>query len=83
MTPNVCAFVEALVEWADASWSTTTDTPFITVGCTDRSVIFKLWFRMDLPDGDPVLITDPVVGRILREGGGVERATAPQQDVVH
>lgn len=80
-TSLVRAFMEALAEWADAPWTTPVDIPFITTGCPDRSVKFDLRFRMLLPDGDSVLITDPVVGRMLRQEG-VERAIAPRRDEV-
>ena len=58
-------FVEMPEEWKETPWSTTVDILFIIAGCTDQPVIFDLRFKMTLPDGDPVLEMDPIIGRIL------------------
>lgn len=58
--------VDTLLEWADVLWATTIDVLFIVLGCMKRSVIFDIRFRMLLPEGDPVLLIDPVVGWMLR-----------------
>ena len=79
-TSRVRDFVEALEQWAEARWATTVDAPIIIAGCTDRSVIFELSFRMELPDGYPVLETDPVSGQILRQGV-IERSISPRREV--
>ena len=53
--------------------------PFVIAGCTNRTVIFDLQFRVEVPQGDPVLGTDPVIGRILRLEG-FKRTIAPRQE---
>ena len=75
---HVRAFVDALKQWAEGPWATTIDVPFVVAGCTERTVIFDLRFRMNVPDGDPVLLRDDVIGRRLR-WEGVEEAIAPQE----
>ena len=80
-TSRVRTFVEAIAEWAEAMWATTVDIPFIIVGCTNRSLIFDLRLRMDLPDRDLVFMTDLVVGRI-RQWEGSDCAIVQRQSVV-
>ena len=75
---RVRAFVDALKQWAEEPWATTVDVPFVIGGCTERTVIFDLRFRMTVPDGDPVLLRDDVIGRRLR-WEGVEEAIALQE----
>ena len=75
---RVRAFVDALKQWAKEPWATTVDVPFIIGGCTERTVIFDLRFRMTVPDGDPVLLRDDVISRRL-QWEGVEEAIAPQE----
>ena len=75
---HVCAFVDVLKQWAEEPWTTTVDVPFVIGGCTERTVIFDLRFRMTVPDGDPVLLRDDVIGRRLR-WEGVEEAIAPRE----
>lgn len=45
------------------------DVPFIIVGYMECMVIFYLRIRMEVPDGDPVLLRDDVIGRRLRRDG--------------
>ena len=73
---RVRTFVDVLKQWAEEPWAKTVDVPFVIGGCTERSVIFDLRFRMTVPDGDPVLLRDDVIGRRLR-WEGVEEAIAP------
>ena len=75
---RVRAFVDVLKQWAEEPWATTVDVPFVIGGCTERTVIFDLRFRMTVPDGDPVLLRDDVIGRRLR-WEGVEEAIAPRE----
>ena len=75
---HVRAFVDALKQWAKEPWATTVDVPFVTGGCTERTVIFDLRFRMTVPDGDPLLLRDDVIGRRLR-WEGVEEAIASRE----
>lgn len=65
-TSHVRAFVKALEEWAEALWAMTVDVPFVIAGSTNRSVIFNMRFRMDVLEGDPILMMDPIIGRMLR-----------------
>ena len=74
---RVRAFVDALKQWAEEPWATTVDVPVIG-GCTERTVIFDLRFQMIVPDGDPVLLWDDIIGRRLR-WEGVEEAIAPRE----
>ena len=57
-------------------WATTIDQPFVITGCTERTVIFDLRFRMEVGDEDPVVIREDVIGRRPR-WKGVTRAIAP------
>ena len=75
---RVRAFIDVLKQWAEEPWATTVDVPFVIGGCTERTVIFDLRFRMTVPDGDPVLLRDDVIGRRLR-WEGVEEAIAPRE----
>ena len=45
------------------------DVPFIIVGYTECMDIFDLRIRMEVPDGDTVLLRDDVTGRRLRRDG--------------
>ena len=47
----------------------------------ERTVIFDLRFRMEVPDDDPVLLLDDVIGWRLR-WDGVEDAIAPRNQLV-
>ena len=68
-TSHVWAFIEALVEWSEAPWATTVDMPFVIIGYTNKTVIVDLRFQIDVLKVDLVLMTDPVIRRILwREG---------------
>ena len=75
---RVRTFIDTLKQWAEEPWATTVDVPFVIRGCTERTVIFDLRFRMTVPDGDPVLLRDDVIGRRLR-WEGVEEAIAPRE----
>ena len=71
----VRSFVDALMQWVEVPGDTTIDIPFIIAGCTERTVLFDLCFRMHVPDDDPVLLCDDVIGWRLR-WDGVEDAIA-------
>ena len=63
---RVHSFVDALTRWVEAPGDTTIDMPFIIAGCTERTVIFDPHFRMEVPNDDPVLLRDDVIGWWLR-----------------
>lgn len=69
--PNVVScirsFVDALTQWVDV--------PFIIVGCTERTVIFYLCFRIEVLDDKPVLLSGSFIGWQL-QWDGVEEAIA-------
>ena len=71
---------ETMAEWDEAPWATTVNMLFIIAGCTDRSVIFNLYFWVGMREGDVVLMLDPIIGRMLQREG-VECAIVPQRDV--
>ena len=72
---RVRLFVNTLTRWVKVPGDTTIDMPFIIAGCTERTVIFDLRFHMEVPDDDPVLLRNDVIGRRLR-WDGVEDAIA-------
>lgn len=78
MAFHIQAFVDALMEWANAPWAIAIDVPFIISGCIERMVIFDLHFRIEVPDGDLVLLWDDVIGRRLC-WNSVERAITPME----
>ena len=73
---RVRELVDKLVTMVGEGWETTIDQPFAITGCTERTVIFDLRFRMEVSDEDPVVMRDDVIGRRLR-WEGVLRAMAP------
>ena len=72
---RVRLFVDALTRWVEVPGDTTIDMLFVIAGCTERTVIFYLRFRMEVPDDDPVLLRDDAIGWQLR-WDGVEDAIA-------
>ena len=77
---RVRELVDDLVAMVGEGWATTIDQPFAITGCTERTVIFDLRFRMEVGDEDPVVMRDDVIGRRLR-WEGVLRAMAPEKQV--
>ena len=80
MVLRVRGFVEALMQWAESPRVISVDGPFIFAGCIDRLVIFDLRFRMEVPKGDPILATDPIIGRIMLPKGVKHAITLGQRD---
>ena len=59
---RIRSFVDALTRWVEAPGDTTINMAFIIARCTECTVIFDLRFRMEVPDDDPVLLRDNVIG---------------------
>ena len=75
---RVRELLDELMTMVGEGWATTIDQPFAITGCTERTVIFDLRFRMEVGDEDPVVMRDDVIGRRLR-WEGVLRAMAPEK----
>lgn len=58
-------------------WATTMDVPFIISNYIQCTVIFDLHVHMEVPNGDPVLLRDTAIGRMLCPEG-MEQAIAPR-----
>ena len=63
---RVRELVDELVAMVGEGWATTIDQPFIISGCTERTVIFELRFRMEVGGNEPVVMRDDVIGPRLR-----------------
>lgn len=74
----VRGFVDALAKWVEAPCDAPVDIPCIIAGTEDRTGIVDLHFRLQVPYGDPVMRTDPVIRSILHQRG-VAEAIAPQR----
>lgn len=59
---GIRSFVDALTRWVEAQGDTTIDMLFIIARCTERTVIFYLRLCMDMPNDDPVLLRNDVIG---------------------
>ena len=68
--------VDALTKWVVAPWDVSVDLPYTIAGVEDQRVIVDLHFQLQVPDGDPVMRLDPVIGFILHVQG-VGEAIAP------
>ena len=63
---RVRELVDELVAMVGGRWAATIDQPFIISGCTERTVIFELHFRMEVGGNEPVVMRDDVIGLRLR-----------------
>lgn len=79
---RVRAFAEATTGGAEIPRSTSIDIPFIIADVEDCTVIFQLGYRMRVPHGEPLLMTDPLIGSISNQRGFAEAVAPPRSDTV-